>query len=95
MINYSKVPVDYMVPGLRRYIEAGIEPGGFLYALLCNDLFGAVARADCDNKKRLVQWCQFIYNELPAGCWGSEENVAAWMRKTVCQKSAHGSSSSK
>ena len=34
---------------LDRYVDHGLEPGGFLTAVLTNDLFGAVARADSEN----------------------------------------------
>jgi large subunit ribosomal protein L9 len=35
-----------MIGGLRRYIENGIGPGDFLWAVLTNDLRGAIERAD-------------------------------------------------
>ena len=38
MLDYSKIPVDYMVDAMRDYLEKGIPPGDFLTALLSNDL---------------------------------------------------------
>lgn len=70
---------EHMQQGLRLYLEDGLEPGGFLYAVLTNDLAGAVGRADSTNVRRLPEYVQFLYNYAPAGSWGSERKVAAWM----------------
>ena len=71
---------DYMMDGLKRYIEQGIEPGSFLTAVLCNDLNGAVGRADDQNVKNLPAYIGYLYNEAPSPCWGSPEKVKAWMK---------------
>jgi len=77
-IDYTKAPVDYMVPALRRYVEHGIMPGSFMTAVLEGNLYTAAFKADADNFAALGQWCRFIYNNLPAGCYGSPSNVANW-----------------
>lgn len=77
-IDYSGLPV-HMQSGTRDYIEHGYEPGGFLTAVICNDLFAAVGRADLVNQKAIVDWVKFFYNKAPAGCWGSRESMEAWM----------------
>ena len=64
---------------LRRYTERGILPGGFLRAVLENDLCGAVARADDVSLAQLRAICVFVYNDMPSGCWGSRERVAQWV----------------
>lgn len=79
----------YNIPGhtqlaLSAYVEEGIIPGGFLTAILCNDLFGAVARADALNLSCMGDICKFIYNRLPQGAWGSAEI----MRDYVARKHA-------
>ena len=51
-MNLDLIP-DHMHGAVIRYVEDGIEPGGFLEAVLCNDLKGAVMRADAINKARL------------------------------------------
>lgn len=79
MLNYDELPGQYLA-GMRRYVEAGSEPGHFLSAVLTNDLAEACARADDEGRIwlfSLVRWC---YNELPANAWGSPEKVANWMR---------------
>lgn len=77
MTDYSKVPVHYMLSGMQRYVEHGIEPGSFLRAVLENDLFRAVGAADATNIENLKEWCMFIYNDIPASIWGSPEKVQA------------------
>lgn len=64
---------------LKDYVERRIEPGGFLYAVLSNDLKGAFARADSYNRASLFQILQFCWMEIPATCWGSVEKVEAWL----------------
>ena len=70
-------PSTYLT--LKRYAENRIPTGGFLKAVLSNDLFEAVGRADWDNRKSLHEICSHIYNNLPAGCWGSEAIVETWL----------------
>jgi hypothetical protein len=65
--------------GLRRYAENRIPPGGFLRAVLENNLREAVGRADLANQAALIEIVKVIYNELPAECWGSPEKVEAWL----------------
>ena len=84
-------PLDfsgYNIPGhtqdaLRRYIEQRIFPGGFLTAVLSNNLFEAVGQADSDNIKAIPDIVKFIYNRVPADAWGSREKMEAWTRRTL------------
>jgi len=80
-IRLTNVPVGYMMEGLKRYLEEGIEPGNFLYSLLSNDLQHTFAHADEQNSVKLKQWVQWCYNELPVSAWGSPERVDEWMRQ--------------
>ena len=74
-------PLDfegYRIPAqtrdaLVRYYEDGLMPGSFLTAVLCNDLMGAVGRADSTNRECLNDICAFVYNAMPANTWGSAE----------------------
>ena len=66
---------------LQLYTLYGIEPGGFLKAVLCNDLFRAMASADLTNMKGLPATVSFIYNKLPQQAWGSEKKMWDWMNK--------------
>lgn len=64
---------------LDRYIQYGIAPGGFLYAVLSNDLFAAVGRADRENIANLQKICGYVYNEIPSNAWGSEAAIEKWI----------------
>ena len=68
------------------YVSHGCEPGGFVYAVLCNDLFGAIARADIENRANLQAICQYIYNDICSDCWGSKEKVQSWMKQKRAEK---------
>ena len=65
-----------------RYVQSRIPTGGFLYAVLTNDLFEAVGRADRYNRPALFDICNYIYNEIPYNCWGSKEAVEKWLGHT-------------
>ena len=70
---------ERMHGGLVRYIERGVPAGDFLMAVLRNDLRGAFDRADDENAQILRRYVMFLYNDAPAGCWGSPENVKNWI----------------
>lgn len=79
-INYEQLP-EHIRGGMRRYIESGIEPGSFLTAVLCNDLMGALGKADEINRERLWDICAFLYNEAPSACFGSVEAFQSWVQR--------------
>ena len=66
--------------GLRNYIEHKIPTGGFLKAVLQNDLFSAFSRADPGNRAALGDIVMFMVNEAPRNCWGDREAVNAYMQ---------------
>lgn len=53
--------------------------GAFLQAVLENDLQGAIGRADPESLAGIKGIVAYVYNALPDKCWGSKENVAAWL----------------
>jgi len=68
---------------IRAYIR-GRPTGGFLEAVLQNDLLHAVSLADSQNKASLqlrsdvedfLAILAYIYNEVPGNIWGSPEAV--------------------
>ena len=71
---------------LNRYVEHRIMPGGFLTAVLCNDLVGAVGRADSENLAALPEIVRHVYNELPSTCWGNKEAVWSWLENRFYEK---------
>lgn len=72
---------DYMWHGLQRYLLDGIQPGGFMTAMLGNDLELTVARADEENLEKLGAWVMFLHNEIPAAAWGNPERVELWVKR--------------
>jgi hypothetical protein len=60
---------------LDRYVEHKMLPGGFLMAVLTNDLFGAVGRADSENLAALPDIVRYVYNQMPADSWGSKDQI--------------------
>ena len=68
-----------IVESLERYTAEGIPPGGFLRAVLENDLATAFRSADEVNLEMLPHIVAYIWNEVPASAWGSRANVNAWL----------------
>lgn len=71
----------HMVRGMRLYIENGIEPGSFMMSVLCNDLKGAIGRADHVNSQFLGNIVSWLVSNAPSTCWGSEKKVNDWLDK--------------
>lgn len=78
-IPYDTVPVDYMADAMANYFEHGIPAGSFGMALLTNNLRETFACADDTNSRNIRQWVQWLYDNAPAGSWGSPERCKAWM----------------
>ena len=81
-IDWEKCP-EHIREGLKNYIINSISTGGFLHAVLVNDLFSAVGRADETNKVQLHEIIRFIYNHLPTSSYGSQERYLEWLRRRV------------
>jgi hypothetical protein len=65
--------------GIMRYVEHGRQPGGFLTSVLCNDLFGAVGKADRENLAALPVIVRWFANNCPAlyGAANMREHIAS------------------
>ena len=66
---------DNIKEALNRYTQDRIPTGGFLTAVLENNLMEAMGRADTINRYNLYDICTYIYNELPGHIHGSPEKV--------------------
>lgn len=71
---------------LDTYAERGIYPGGFLFAVLANDLMMAVGRASDDSLKELPVILSYIYCKLPLSCHGTPQKVDNWIAERSKQK---------
>lgn len=69
---------EHMREGVDLWISRGVKPGSFLRAVLENNLWKAIGKADVINARCLPQIISFFYNEAPSPCWGSPEKVKAW-----------------
>ena len=67
------------IDSLRGYVDHGIPTGDFLEAVLSNDLFAAIGRADDSTLANLQGICRYVYHDIPAPCWGSPAKVNAWL----------------
>lgn len=67
--------------GLELYLTEGIEPGGFLMAVLCNNLTEAVGMADHINASHLKSYVWLMHNFMPSDSHGSPENVKEWLKQ--------------
>lgn len=76
-IDYSRIP-EHTREGIQRFVEDGYIPGNFLCAVLSNDFVKVCGLADDINCEHLLEWADFLYNELPANCWGSEDKMKKW-----------------
>lgn len=70
---------DDLYGALERYLNHGILPGGFMTAVLENNLRDAIARADHGNGRNLRNIVGYVYNHLPSDAWGSRERVEAYV----------------
>lgn len=77
--RYSEVRPDTL-DSIDLYVMHGIPTGSFLEAVLCNDLMEAMGRADMGNRMTLFEICDYVYNETPSACHGSQEKVRAWLK---------------
>lgn len=62
-----------------RYVADHVEPGGFVRAVLENNLKESFGRADSENREALFDIVCYCYNEVPLNCWGSPDRVQKWL----------------
>lgn len=83
--NHANVP-GHTQDALVNYFVHGYEPGGFLSAVLRNDLVGAATKADSTNRECLAHIAIWIMNHAPYGSWGDQESINGWLRKGPYQQ---------
>lgn len=79
MEPYNKIPARMLDP-ITRYVMNGTPPGGFLTAVITNNLLDASTRADKANEQLLRAYAQLFWWWTPRECHGSVERMEAWMR---------------
>jgi hypothetical protein len=98
-VDYSLIPNQSMVSGMKNYVERGIAPGGFMTALLSNDLTNAMSRADTTNQALLAwtidddgepvapPWIKWLIWDVPGNLCGSKEAVDLHCKKMTTDAS--------
>ncbi len=69
----------YIENALESYVSERYHPGGFLVAVLSNDLVRSCELADHINRLCLFEIVSYIYNNIPSACWGDKDTVESWL----------------
>jgi hypothetical protein len=72
----------HLIEALERYFNEHIETGGFLRAVLENDLQGAVRRQNPASLSELRWLLEMLVDCAPSNAWGSKEAVARWLSES-------------
>ena len=70
------------------YLVYGWEPGGFLTAVMANDLYRAATVADIANVDHLAYVAKFVVYALPQASYGNYDQVEIWSRLTDEEREA-------
>jgi len=65
----KKIPAP-VLHAIQRHAATGASTGHFVNAIMRNDLFEAVARADAESLAALREIIWYVYNQLDCRCWG-------------------------
>jgi hypothetical protein len=74
----DRVP-EHLHKGLIAYLTARRPMGGFLTAVVQNDLASAMFQADEESLAGLRNVLRFLTNRVPAHAYGSRAAVVAWL----------------
>ncbi len=75
--------IEHRIPGhmyeaILCHVLEGRPTGGFLTALLANDLMRAAQSADDANFHAIGPWLRFLYQCVPGAALGSYDAVQVW-----------------
>ena len=76
--GYEKVP-PYILGSLDAYLEDRRPVGQFLEAVLSNDLYEAVNRADIPCLRTLNLIVMYVTNKFTSDCYGSPKRYKEWI----------------
>jgi len=74
---------EHLREAVLSYVQEAHPVGDFLRAVISNDLFDAVARADEQSLAGLRCLCQWFYNYTPRSCYGSRDRYRTWLEPRV------------
>lgn len=76
--GYLDIP-EHTQDALENYFLRGWRPGGFVTAVLANDLMRACVSCDPANRQSLVDIAKWVQHRAPTGSWGNYDTVDAWL----------------
>ena len=79
---------DHLKESIDAYVETGRPTGGFLRAVINNDLVMAVGLADEENLPLLPVFVWYLYNECPRGCFGFSTAWSEWIARKRAEREA-------
>lgn len=91
MIRYTDINTgnNLLDEGIENYLIRGFSPGGFLSAVIANDLQLAVGRADHWNKNNLPRITNEVVFKMPAISIGSYDAIQDWCRDKDGRRSVY------
>lgn len=79
--NHYGVDVRF-AKAIDNYVQNRWKAGGFINAILENDLVETMNRAhDEETRNAIPAILMYIYNELPGTSWGSKSKVKLWLEE--------------
>ena len=76
--KYPTAPV-HLLDAIAAYVNNRTPVGGFLTAVLENNLREAMGCADQSSRHGLFDIVMYCHWEIPSVCWGSPAKVEAWL----------------
>lgn len=70
---------EHILRGLYGYVEHRQATGHFLNAVLTNNLFDAISRADKEALAALREIVVFVHMEVRSDAYGSSQKVQEWL----------------
>jgi len=80
--KYPGAPA-HILDGIWDYAQNHRLHGGFVMAVLENNLNEALGQADSSSLAGLRDICAYVTWEIPATCHGSKEKVQAWLSEIL------------
>jgi hypothetical protein len=91
MIRYTDINTgnNYVDEALENYLMHGLQPGGFVTAVLANNLRLATGRADHWNREILFKIVDEVTYKVPDLAWGNSIRVKEWLADKDGRRSAY------
>lgn len=91
MVKYINFVVghEWTTEAAENYLLYGLEPGGFLEAVIINDLYLAASRADHLNRPILSDIMKSVFHNFPVGSFGNRTSYRNWLNDKDGCRSAY------